>query len=77
MTVKNAAEYLSIKPERKAQGLSKKYKTMFIEWAIEAHKIDPSKSVRHYYSTFLERLREKYLDSELKEKFYEKGIIEV
>lgn len=75
--MKKATEYIGVKAKRKPRGLSKRYKAMLIEWAAEAHRLDPSNPMNHYYNLFLNRLRQKYLDKNLKSKFFEHGVIDV
>lgn len=48
----------STKPKK---ALSKRIKVMLNQWAIEAHQLDSSKSIRHYYELFLNELRKRYV----------------
>lgn len=74
--MKKVNEILGEKPKKKAW-LSKQMKQMFSNWALEAHKLDNSKSVSIYYEMFVTRLRDSYFTSAHKKQFFDEGIIEV
>jgi hypothetical protein len=72
--MKNPIEFMN--PINSSKGLSKQMKKLIISWALEAHKLDSSKTVRQYYNMFLNRLRQRFKDSKNKDEFYQKEILE-
>lgn len=64
--------------KRNKKELSKKVKKILISYALEAHKLDKSKTISYYYEFYVNYLREKWLQMEVNErqKFFTNEIIE-
>jgi len=75
--MKHILDYVQPEKKRKNYVLSQKMKALFREWALEAYKLDKSKTVSAYYKYFLTKLREKYRESDNKKEFFKNEIIEV
>ena len=67
--MKKVDEILKLKSRKKAW-LSNKTKKLFSEWAIEANKLDNSKTIAEYYEMFVIRLRFSYERSLEKKQFF-------
>jgi len=74
--MKGIHAWLDRESDHKKIRLTKKAKTMLTNMALEAHKLDPTRSLATYYEMFLEQLRKNY-SKETIEKFFRLGVIEV
>lgn len=57
--MKKANEIIN-RDKKTEPSLSRRFERMCIEWAIEAYKIDSSKTLREYQKLFLDRAKSKY-----------------
>ena len=64
---------------RNKKELSPKVKKMLMTYALEAYELDKSKSRAWYYENYVNHLRKRWREMDVKEreKFFENGIIEV
>lgn len=74
--MKPIGEYFEKSVIRKRKELARHIKKQIYSWALDAHKLDPTKPIKYYHAIFLNRLRETYKTSCDKDKFFEE-VIEV